>query len=357
MIDNNQQSTVNLWHKTGQISKIIFAGVGILFLSILTLPSVPATRAIDNVTSSLMNNIGVSTVTPICDTNSLVLAEYQAWHGLLSHLQPPPYTSTDSIVITRHILAAQAQCIDGFVIDWYGPSDGMPNDIDRQFIDQVFTELLQQAEVYNFKVAIMYDEGTLINAAPLTTTRTISDLLYATKYFTSSSYLKINGYPSLFIFPYETIDPDINWQTVRQQLGITITLFDKDPNPSDPTHDAQFDGFYAWVQPTGAWQSDGTEWGEGYLHWFYNTMSTSPYSNKVVIGGVWPGFDDTLALWGSGRYMSRRCGQTWLDTWEIVEVYGPPIVMIDTWNDFEEGTDIEYGIGVCIYIPLILKQS
>lgn len=77
-------------------------------------------------------------------------------------------------------------------------------------------------------------------------------------------------------------------------------------------------------------------------------MDTSPYSDKVAVGGVWPGFDDSLASWGSERYMWRRCGQTWYDTWNIAAQYLPPIVMIDTWNDFEEGTDIEHGIGECL---------
>jgi hypothetical protein len=46
--------------------------------------------------------------------------------------------------------------------------------------------------------------------------------------------------------------------------------------------------------------------------------------------------------------MWRRCGQTWCDTWRIAAQYNPRIVMIDTWNDLEEGTDIEFGTGECL---------
>jgi len=55
--------------------------------------------------------------------------------------------------------------------------------------------------------------------------------------------------------------------------------------------------------------------------------------------------------------MSRRCGQTWRDTWDTADRYRPPIVMIETWNDFEEGTDVEYGTGgdcLC-YLPLLMR--
>jgi len=281
------------------------------------------------------------------------LAAFQAWFGLDSHIKPPPYVSTDTTVISGQIVAALAQGIDGFVVDWYGPKTGAPNDEDREFIDKVTTKLLQQSEGQGFHVALMYDEGTVLAAEALTTaytTRVISDLLYAKQYFTMSSYLRVlEDRPTLFVFPYDTVDPYIDWAEVRNQLDITVALFDKDPDPYDPVHDAQFDGFFAWVQPAASgWLTDGTEWGGEYLRWFYDTMASPPYVDKVAIGGVWPGFDDTLASWGEGRYMWRRCGQTWRNTWGIATEYNPPIVMIDTWNDFEEGTDIEYGTGECL---------
>jgi hypothetical protein len=294
------------------------------------------------------------------DEFQTVLAAYQAWHGLPSHA-PAPYTSTDPIVISNHITAAKARGIDGFVVDWYGPPDGLPNDTDREFIDRATGELLQQSEGRRFYPAVLYDEGTVSAAGVPTTayqTRVISDLLYARRYLTMPAYLLVNSRPAVFVFPYDDVDPYIDWTEVRNQLGITVTLFDKDPNPDDLEHDAQFDGFYAWVQPTGGeWSPDCTEWGEGYLTWFYNTMASPTYAEKGTVGGVWPGFDDSLAPWGSGRCMSRRCGQTWRDTWWFVEQYNPPIVMIETWNDFEEGTDVEFGIGTCVYLPLVMRDA
>ena len=63
-----------------------------------------------------------------------------------------------------------------------------------------------------------------------------------------------------------------------------------------------FDGFYAWVQPAAStWLTDGTEWGHDYLTWFYSVMAglAPTYTNKVAIGGVWPGFDDLKCSVGS----------------------------------------------------------
>ncbi len=284
----------------------------------------------------------------------IVLAEYQAWHGLVPTHTNPPYVSTDTLVISRHIEMAQAMGISGFVVDWYGPPGGLSNDPDRAFIDQATAELVRQSETRGFKVALMYDEGTLSNTVPLTTlrqTRAISDLLYARRYFTSPAYLGISGYPALFVFPYPQVDPDVNWPQVRGQLGITVTLLDEDPNPGAQQHDVQFDGFYAWVQPSAShWMTDGSEWGRDYLTWFYNVMAglAPTYTSRVAVGGVWPGFDDSAAPWGQNRYIWRRCGQTWRDTWQLAKQFNPPYIMIATWNDFEEGSDVEFGIGDCL---------
>lgn len=59
----------------------------------------------------------------------MVLAEYQAWHGLPSHYQAwegwsllsnqCPYYSSDPNVITRHIQEAKKKGINGFVVDCY----------------------------------------------------------------------------------------------------------------------------------------------------------------------------------------------------------------------------------------------
>lgn len=53
-------------------------------------------------------------------STTLVLAAYQAWHGLPSH-GPAPYSSTNPAIVSNHIRAAKAQGIDGFVVDWCGP--------------------------------------------------------------------------------------------------------------------------------------------------------------------------------------------------------------------------------------------
>lgn len=284
-----------------------------------------------------------------CDyPETLVLAEYQGWHGLPSHQQPPLYHSQDREVIVTHIETAKERCIDGFVLDWYGRLDALAKNIeDRKFMDEVLHILLDEAAQRNFSIAILYDEGTLkyLLDTAVIENEVAADLIYAKSYFTHPGYLHMDGKPTLFVFPYPDFEPKFNWEAIRNQIGHDVTLLDQDPDPSDWAHDRHFDGFYAWVKATdGKWGK--SEWGEGYLRKFYATMKTPLYADKITVGGVWSGFDDAKAPWApkEARLMSRECGGTWLKTWGLVDEYKPPIVMIATWNDFEEGTDVERGI-------------
>jgi hypothetical protein len=50
--------------------------------------------------------------------------------------------------------------------------------------------------------------------------------------------------------------------------------------------------------------------------------------------------------------MSARCGQTYQDTFNLWRKYFPadqpiPFLMLETWNDYEEGSAIEPGIPTC----------
>jgi len=63
----------------------------------------------------------------------------------------------------------------------------------------------------------------------------------------------------------------------------------------------------------------------------------------LVIGGVWPGFDDQPCQgWGLGsRKIPREDGRVYNYHWQRVIAADYPVVQIATWNDWFEGTTIE----------------
>ena len=82
------------------------------------------------------------------------------------------------------------------------------------------------------------------------------------------------------------------------------------------------------------------------------TDSVRRYPDKIAVGAAWPGFDDSKASWSQDRKMNARCGRTFGDTLRLFRRYYDqqrplPFLMIETWNDYEEGTAIERGVNTC----------
>jgi hypothetical protein len=203
-----------------------------------------------------------------------------------------------------------------------------------------------------FQIAMMYDETNEEEGA---TDEAMADFTWFHETYLSSkarghqAYLTYEGRPVIFIFPK---GGHTDWNKVRALVNkwSPAPLLIEENLPGE--YADAFDGFYAWISPgEKGWAADGSNWGEQYLSEFYRTMQ-SKYSDKIVVGGAWASFDDSKASWGLNRHISGRCGQTFADTlnfWHRVfpPDEPPPFVMIETWNDHEEGSAVEGGVPTC----------
>jgi len=277
----------------------------------------------------------------------VMLAAYQAWFGDGKHIDVG-YASGNPQTLRKQITDAKSLGISAFVVDWYGPR--------MEFEDRNYAALQKVASDNDFKVAIQYDEA--VDNPGASTDAVIVDLQYAyDRYFgpqagtSRQAYLRYDGRPLVFIFPK---DSGVDWRRVCQVVGSWPVadrplLIYKD---FDGSYADVFDGFYAWVHPgSKGWAADGSNWGENYLEHFYTTMR-SKYPDKLTVGAAWPGFDDSRAAWGQNRHISTRCGKTFEDTLRKFRAYyndsNPlPFLLIETWNDYEEGTAIEKGLPKC----------
>jgi hypothetical protein len=152
------------------------------------------------------------------------------------------------------------------------------------------------------------------------------------------------------------------------------------------------DGCYAWPQPTpvysaGAISYDSQEYSVGGLQtgldgFYYDTVHSICAANGgllagckgdngqqlLLMGGAFKGFDDLMTNngtpgWYAARVSTQGCGATWLSTWqEMNQWFSPtsnplPYMMVATWDDYEEGTELETGIDNCIltssFVPTI----
>jgi len=268
-----------------------------------------------------------------------VLAAYMPWFGDGQHLDVG-YSSQDPKVLRKQIDQARNRGITGFVVDWNGAR--------RPFTDKSFAILQQVAGEAHFQVALLYNEAEEDTAESTQQALDAMDEAYrdyiGPQAPDRAAYLGYNGRPMIFIFPKRG---QTDWNRVREHVNTWSTpplLFYKDQAPEQFA--GAFDGYYAWVHPgPGGWKPDGKDWGEQYLDHFYKNVKDK-YPDKIAVGGAWPGFDDHRARWGLNRKMDRRCGATLDDTLRLYTRYYDathplPFLMIDTWNDYEEGTAIE----------------
>jgi PKD repeat protein len=211
-----------------------------------------------------------------------------------------------------------------------------------------------------FVFAIMEDVGALNKCAATTgcsvTQQLISDLTYAyNTYETSPAYMTNNGHPLVYFFSVDKYA--IDWSMVRQSVpGDPYFIFQ---GSSGFTH-TQSNGSFSWIQVN---TSNSDDEGLSYLDSFYSTAQN--YPSSLTIGSAYTGFNNSLAPWlgtAAPKVMKQHCGQTWIDSFGRAgnrystskQLYAIQLV---TWNDYEEGTEIESGIDNCIAVSAATSGS
>jgi hypothetical protein len=303
------------------------------------------TSAANNFVSQTNGNSGAGNVSKVdvhsllySGANTKVYAHLLLWFGGSNHMNVG-YSSTDPRQIHNQITDMISRGIDGVIIDWYGPNNN---------IDQATKLVMAEAEIHpGFTFAIMIDQGAIewdscAGCSPQQAL--VSQLQYLEQtYFPSPAYMTQQGRPVVTNFNID-LSYTIDWTAAGAALSTQpVFLFQ---NNSGFTH-VLSEGSYSWVMPT------TSDYGMSYLTSFYDTGMQFP--NEQTVGAAYKGFNDSLASWGSGRTMGQQCGQSWVQTFsEINSVYDSgkqlSALQLVTWNDYEEGTEIESGISNCLKV-------
>jgi hypothetical protein len=268
-----------------------------------------------------------------------IYAHIVAWWGTPQH-QDIGYTSNTTEQANLMVAEMKSRGIDGVIHDWYGSGTNS---------EQVASKTIVAANAAgNFTYATMID----VNAfSCVTSTGCAGQLIehlqaLSAARFLNPAYMKVNSRPMVFFFSLPS--PGIDWATVYANADVqTINPYFILENEGAFTN-ADVHGAYSWVTNTFA---DPDGWGETYLQSFYTKAKQNP--SKFAFGSVKPGFDDTEASWGQNRILQQDCGDTWLQTWNLIntnyststQLYGVQLV---TWDDYEEGSSLETGIDNCV---------
>ena len=279
-----------------------------------------------------------------------IYAHYMPWFGFGNHVNVG-YSSTDATEINAQISDMLSRGITGMVIDWYGQGSNE---------DQSTLVIKPQVEARNgqFEFAIMEDAGSRTLSGCSTTSTCTSALITDLKYIYSTyegspDYMRWNGNPVVFFFGVESLP--IDWTSVRANVaGNPVFIFENSGSFSR----SYAGGAFSWVQPSDATTSDPMDL--RYLDNFYSTALT--YSSKLPYGTGYKGFNDSIASWSANRFMDQQCGQTWVQTLaEINKYYSTSTqlarIQLVTWNDYEEGTEIETGIDNCLTVNAAVNAN
>lgn len=291
-----------------------------------------------------------------------VIVHYMGWysnkeaqekklrHWEYGHANTPiigEYSSNSKATLVYHSLLAWSSGIDAIAIN-------IKDQFDYETMAALFNTIdeLQRisAGKFGLKYLISYDDQGFDIEEPLDTTyvkmKDFKDNLMVRK-----NYLNHNGRPLFFSFDYPK-----KYLTARSFKSVIDSVFvNTKPyliwNTFGEGEEVQpFVGaFYPWVQPGTQWDAQGLNWGKAYLNYFYKEVNAFKTNYDFVVGGVWPGFDDRVnTSWGANRLMSRQAGKVYDETWRFIHEYKGRLpleyVVLETWNDWNEGTEIEPSV-------------
>lgn len=300
-----------------------------------------------------------------------------------SHLQVG-YSEDTTAQVNGMVGDMMSRGIDGAMCDFYGTGYNASTDAQRGVCDKLAAAAAANAGTFSFMEQV--DDGSWKWQCDTTTKPTgwstlgytnleacveailEQDLSYfSANYYNNGGYYTVNGRPVVAYFVDETNPQEAMGSTAWTDLWTTVKawavshgnpyfVFENDSSGSPFIN--FMDGSFGWPQP-----SDGSGWQSGtYLDNFYNVLRTAAFSVKM--GTAYKGFNDTLASWSANRIIDQQCGQVWSnDIWSepAVDGFGTgsqlQSVLIATWNDYEEGTEIETGIDNCLSISASATTS
>jgi hypothetical protein len=262
--------------------------------------------------------------------NGKILAHYMPWWGKPGHIDIGQ-SSQDPVQAERIVTDMISRGYDGMMV-----SEANSNTYNQNGALTMFGAVQNHP---GFLFSISENYGAFSGSTD-PTAKLIADMSFSYyHYFQSPDYLRVNGRPVVFIFDQNITGLD--WAKAKaNSLGNPLFVF---RNRSGFGY-SYSDGAFSWIGlPT---TTDLT--GYGYLDDFYSLIPT--YSTKLAVGSAWKGFNDTVASWSKNRVVSQQCGTVWLDTFgrtTNVLLNPPSMLKVATWNDYEEGTEVETGIDNC----------
>jgi uncharacterized protein YgiM (DUF1202 family) len=263
-----------------------------------------------------------------------VLAFYYAWFdqntwssGQSVDLPVVPYTSSDPATIARHVAEARGAGIDALIQSWYGPQveNNQTETNFRLLLDQAAAQGMQAAVDVEVSGPFFPDAGAVSGA--------LSTLLAT--HAQHPAYLRYQGKQVIFFWRQQAY-PLETWQAIRDQI---------DPDRStlwiaegvDIDYQAVFDGHHLYsIAWAGSPAAELAKWGDRV-----RSYEAENGVDRLWVATTMPGYDDTRLPRADSFAVPRGEGAYYRETWQGAVDSGPDMIMITSFNEWLEGTQIE----------------
>jgi glycoprotein endo-alpha-1,2-mannosidase len=240
------------------------------------------------------------------------------------------YDSHDPKLIEEHFREAKDAGITGFIVTWWGQGD---------FHDQTMPLLLQAAQKHGISLTVYFENVNKDGA--------VKDILYLLeKYGKHPAWLKIDGRPVLFIYSRAVEQLKVSgWQKViveadAQFPGGAVFIADQITKSAAPV----FDGVHTYnvTAHTAAKTPDQIRaWAKVAFKDWVRIAGTNHIACLTVI----PGYDDSSQGRKLPRPITERfAGRTYQALWEEAIAANPDWILITSWNEWHEGSEIEPSV-------------
>jgi hypothetical protein len=246
-----------------------------------------------------------------------VHANYDATHVPASGY----YDSLDPETVRRHIRQAKAAGIDGFIASWWGLAS---------FENRALPILLRVAEVESFLVTIYYEDAA-------TSTQIANDVgTIVAQYGSSPAFLSIHDKPVVFFYVRVAEKFTIAaWQSVFAALDARGRSVFAIGDRLDPAYLQAFDGLHAY-NPVGMTLDETARQ-------YAAASLAARLAGDLFAATVIPGYEEGYPG-ATGPVAPRADGATYHAYWDIARASKPQWILITSWNEWHEGSEIEPSV-------------
>jgi hypothetical protein len=247
------------------------------------------------------------------------------------------YDSHDPALVERQVREARVTGVTGFVISWWGQ---------ESFEDRGMSLLLDTASRHGLVVSAYYEKIVGEGAAECKAAA-IADLDYLLKrYASQKAWLRAGGKPVVFVYgrALRQLTSD-EWREVIAQVrhdnpsGVVLVA-----DSLDAKYVAALDGASTYnitSQTQHKTPAQIREW----AHAAYPKMVAAAGPGKISTVTVIPGYDDSKLGRPPPRPVTQRWGgETYRALWQEAVAAAPDYVLITSWNEWHEGSEIEPSV-------------